>query len=1122
MKAIYLLIFSTIFFMNSAFSMGTELVSEKKVQEKIKLIEVETGLDEHAKKLLLSLYAKTLDSLEAIKKNKQQAINFNTARKNAPDEIKKFKKELEQLEKNQRKEKTPEELNKSIKNIELTELEQRLNSESANQAAVEAKESYLKQSLEDESSNAPTIRTQLIESKYKLEQLLEDKKLPVSGDSDETRKAQEWLLNAQISALRSELKMLDRRLLSQPLRVQLLELKNKYTSLNLKRINQRVLLLKQQVDFKRSAEIKKNQEITHKENVKSQGKHPLIQSLAQLNSELSEDINRKNSALIKLESDENDSNEETKRLMAQFNNTRKKLNIAGLNQIMGQMLQEQSKSLPDRQLYLKRLDKREQLVALLSLKNIQYHEELKRIKNNTEYATQWMKDVSPEIQSQIQADLIALIQTRTVLLGKAVTIDSTYLKAISALDFSEKKLLNVSEHFAKLLGEHIFWLRSAPVIDMNNIMNIPGQITFILSPSKWNEFLKDFIHMLNYSSIIYPFVLFIIIVLIFQKNKIKQLLVNTGKKTRRISTDRLLYTFKAINYTFLLAVPLPAFFLLTGYQLNKMVYVSEFSHAIAAGLTLIVLPVFSLQLFRYICLPEGLAEIHFKWSREIISGLRKILLRMMMTLIPAIFISAVLTSKDVVEVNGGLGRLALVVVMIAFAIFFFRLLKPETGLLSAVAKKDPKSIFARFQGLWFFLSLLSVMIIMGLTLVGYVFTAGKLTLSLMETIWLIFALVLLQQLSLRWLLLIRRKYALKKAYEKRKSAQALRNKEKGKDNKGHMIDFEEPEINIISLSEESNKLLNFLLFILCISGLALIWMDIFPALSIFEKVEFWHRKGVVDGIEKIMPVTLKDVFFAILVAIITIVGGKRFPAIIEIIMLQANVNSGNRYAAITLINYAIIGIGFFVVFNILGADWAQFQWMFAALSVGIGFGLQEIVANFISGIIILFERPIRIGDYVTVGDNEGIVSRIQIRATTIMTRDRKELLVPNKEFITGQLLNWSLSDPTARLIIPIGVAYGSDIPLARQLLLSAAVEHERVSDEPVPQVLFFGFGDNTLDLQLRCFIPDMDYRLKTISELNEMINDKFNDAGINIAFPQRDVHLDINQPIDVRLRGASD
>jgi len=155
---------------------------------------------------------------------------------------------------------------------------------------------------------------------------------------------------------------------------------------------------------------------------------------------------------------------------------------------------------------------------------------------------------------------------------------------------------------------------------------------------------------------------------------------------------------------------------------------------------------------------------------------------------------------------------------------------------------------------------------------------------------------------------------------------------------------------------------------------------------------------------------------------------------------------------------------------------------------------------------------------VSVGDNEGVVSKIRIRATTILTKDRKELLVPNKEFITGQLLNWSLSDPVTRLILPIGIAYGSDIPLAREIILQAAQENEQVLKDPNPKVLFVSFGDNTLDLQLRCFIDDVDHRLKTISEINETINNKFSAAGINIAFPQRDVHLDIKQPIDIVLK----
>jgi potassium efflux system protein len=180
------------------------------------------------------------------------------------------------------------------------------------------------------------------------------------------------------------------------------------------------------------------------------------------------------------------------------------------------------------------------------------------------------------------------------------------------------------------------------------------------------------------------------------------------------------------------------------------------------------------------------------------------------------------------------------------------------------------------------------------------------------------------------------------------------------------------------------------------------------------------------------------------------------------------------------------------------------------------------VANFISGVIILFERPIRIGDVVTVGDTDGVVARIQSRATTIRNWDGKELLVPNKEFITGRLLNWSLSDQATRIVLSVGIAYGSNVREAMRLLEEAARENENVLDDPAPSVIFETFGDNSLGLLLRCFVDSIDLRYPTMSALNESINDKFNAAGIVIAFPQRDLHLNTTRPIQVELRKEKD
>jgi small-conductance mechanosensitive channel len=191
----------------------------------------------------------------------------------------------------------------------------------------------------------------------------------------------------------------------------------------------------------------------------------------------------------------------------------------------------------------------------------------------------------------------------------------------------------------------------------------------------------------------------------------------------------------------------------------------------------------------------------------------------------------------------------------------------------------------------------------------------------------------------------------------------------------------------------------------------------------------------------------------------------------------------------------------------MSITWVSVQWLAAGMTLGLGFGMQEIFANFISGLILLFERPIRIGDVITLGDTTGTVTDIRIRATTVTNWDRKELIVPNKELITGRLLNWTLSDPVNRIVITVGVAYKSDTRKAHDLILVVASEHPNVLDDPAPRVTFESFGDSTLNFVLRCYTANLDIRLDTIHELNEAVHDRFNQEGVEIAFPQMDLHV---------------
>jgi potassium efflux system protein len=379
-------------------------------------------------------------------------------------------------------------------------------------------------------------------------------------------------------------------------------------------------------------------------------------------------------------------------------------------------------------------------------------------------------------------------------------------------------------------------------------------------------------------------------------------------------------------------------------------------------------------------------------------------------------------------------------------------------------------------------------------------------------------------LATRWLALTHGRLAVQAALEQQRQADlaVIRQERSQATEAGDLAPSEYADLDLDTASEHSLALLRMTVAFVAAIGFYLIWSRVFPALGILDEVTLWHRTVTQNGEQQSLPITLADLGMSLLYLIITAVLARRLPALLNMILAhRLEVASASRYTITTLTTYIIIAIGTVLALNTIGAQWAQLQWLVAALGVGIGFGLQEIVANFVSGLIILFERPIRVGDIVTVGDTDGVVTKIRIRATTIRNWDRKELVVPNKEFITGRLLNWSLSDQVTRLMVTVGVAYGTDVEKAHALMREAAEEHARVLDEPKPILTFEGFGDNSLTLILRAYIDDLDHRLATITDLHKAIHRKFRQAGISIAFPQRDLHLDTREPLRIKLDDAN-
>ncbi len=303
-------------------------------------------------------------------------------------------------------------------------------------------------------------------------------------------------------------------------------------------------------------------------------------------------------------------------------------------------------------------------------------------------------------------------------------------------------------------------------------------------------------------------------------------------------------------------------------------------------------------------------------------------------------------------------------------------------------------------------------------------------------------------------------------------------------------------------------------------GLIWVWVVILPAIGRLDEIALWHFSDTgADGTPVQQPVTLMAVLLGIIALALTTVGARNLPGLIEISLLShIRIDAASRYAITSVLRYAIVIGGTLAGLNFLGMRWSQLQWMAAALTVGLGFGLQEIFANFVSGIILLFERPFRVGDIITVGDLSGRVTRIRTRATTVLDFDNKEIVIPNKTFITGQLINWTLTDTITRVVIRVGVAYNTDTDKVRALLLQAAREDQRVLVEPEPVCWFLTFGASSLDFELRVYVNTISHRLEVQDFLNNRIKALFAEHHIEIAFPQLDLHV---RDLPAAINGAA-
>jgi small-conductance mechanosensitive channel len=279
--------------------------------------------------------------------------------------------------------------------------------------------------------------------------------------------------------------------------------------------------------------------------------------------------------------------------------------------------------------------------------------------------------------------------------------------------------------------------------------------------------------------------------------------------------------------------------------------------------------------------------------------------------------------------------------------------------------------------------------------------------------------------------------------------------------------------------------------------------------------------GVYDSLQEAMQGLLalgftwgqQHVSVGLLLASTSILYGSFFVSwiaeklLVDDVLFERRLERGVRLSIARLAHYGILFVGFLLALSALGFDVTKLTIMVSALGVGIGFGLQDVVKNFISGLILLFERPVRVGDSIEVGGKWAEIKKIGLRATLIKTTDEADVIIPNSDLIVNQVTNWTLSNRLVRVTLPVGVAYGSDVPKVLDTLKACALAHAMVANTPTPQVLFLCFGESTLDFELRVWVFNADDRFTVLSELHQDIDRRFRKAQIEIAFPQRDLHL---------------
>ena len=992
----------------------------------------------------------------------------------------------------------------------LAELQQALAKATTELSAKELELAELTAQVEVEVGRPANLRVRIAQLQRDMEQLAARVDDQVESDEPQIlRDARKLALQFTRAARRAEINKFEQELLSHDVRLDELRAKRDAAARAQVLLQQRASLLRDASDQKEEAAENESRRAAIEAQEDAADKDPVIRTLVEENAALAlslangaKDIREAREQLVEIRS-------ATNSIEQRLSRSRQHIDVGGLSRVTGRLLIEERRNLPQISRYRSRSSEIAEVgIALLFI--TEQRRELTPLDDKVQDFIEQLDgaDKSESEIASITDEVRQLLRSRRELLLQAENSYRGYLQVLGDLELAQRQLVEVAGDYKELLDRNLLWIPSAPLAFDGSWADIVAGAKWAVSPASWSKSLAVLVESLREHIGTAAAFMLLLGLTILTRQPLAAASQNMNQRIGRLSADHIGLTIAAVLISAVRAAPVPLLLAGVSWFLQNSGNPTSFSTTMSQALSVTATFLFNVLWLRMLAGRSGVFEDHFDWAATKVALVRRQLGKLAIVGAPLIFFTVLLFVSDNAPDNTNLGRYLFVPLMCFVAFIIHPLMHPGTGLVGSYYQDHPDVWRSKLRWTWYSVAV-GVPLLLGLiSILGNVYASTKLFSLFVNSVWFMLGLLIINMIVLRWLALSRRKLELKLLLQKRESLRAEKESgiEASADAEGFVAPVESLDLDAVDL--QSRKLLRASLVLVAAIGLWRIWAEVLPAFMLLEGFSVWSRTDVIDGVETINPVTLADLLLALLVILSSVIASRNLAGFMEIAIPQRlKVEPGSRYAINTLVRYFIIMAGVVVVLNIIGWNWSQIQWLVAALSVGLGFGLQEIVANFVSGLVILFERPVRVGDTVTVGQLTGTVSRIRIRATTITDWDRKEIIVPNKSFITEQVVNWTLTDPITRIVIPVSVSYGSDATLAHKVMEDTLAAIPLVLEEPAPKVYFSGFGESSLDFKLYVYLRQLTDRMILVHEVHNAIFKALKDNDIEIPFPQRDLHI---------------